>query len=55
MIVFDEEHIGTNFIAYVVMHADGSHPIVIWHPEPSNGNGPAEFPGGATWGHGTLS
>src|SRR5260370_26198469 len=46
MIVFDEEHIGTHFIAFAVMHADGSHPIVIWHPAPSL----AEFPGGATWG-----
>jgi Tol biopolymer transport system component len=50
MIVFDEEHLATNVIAFVVMHEDGSHPIVIWHTAPSAGNYPAEFPGGATWG-----
>ena len=46
MIVFDQFHAGDNFFALVVMHADGSDPIVIWHPTPRTNN----FPAGATWG-----
>jgi Tol biopolymer transport system component len=46
MIVFDRFHNGTQFVALVVMHADGSRPMVIWHPTP----GTDIFPRGAAWG-----
>lgn len=46
MIVFDQFQDGTHFVALVVMHADGSDPIVIWHPTPYTDN----FPRGAHWG-----
>lgn len=46
MIVFDQFQDGTHFVALVVMHADGSDPIVIWHPTPYTNN----FPTGPDWG-----
>jgi Tol biopolymer transport system component len=46
MIVFNQFQDGTHFVALVVMHRDGSDPIVIWHPTPYTNN----FPVNATWG-----
>jgi TolB protein len=46
MIVFDQFQDGTHFVALVVMHRDGSDPIVIWHPTAYTNN----FPVNATWG-----
>jgi Tol biopolymer transport system component len=46
MIVFDQFHDGSHFVALVVMHSDGSDPIVIWHPTPYTNN----FPVNAAWG-----
>jgi DNA-binding beta-propeller fold protein YncE len=46
MIVFEQGLAGVNFIALVVMHADGSHQKVIWHPTPQLDI----FPGSLAWG-----
>ncbi len=46
MIVFDQFQDGTNFVGLVVMRADGSHPVVIWHPTPRTD----VFPWGSAWG-----
>lgn len=46
MIVFDRYHAGDAFIAFVVMHSDGSDPILVWHPPTATNN----FPATATWG-----
>jgi Tol biopolymer transport system component len=46
MIVFEQFQQGTYFVGIAVMHADGSHPIVIWHPTPHTNI----FPRGAVWG-----
>jgi Tol biopolymer transport system component len=46
MIVFNQFQDGTGYIALSVMHADGSDPIVIWHPT-SNTN---DFPVNPAWG-----
>jgi Tol biopolymer transport system component len=46
MIVFDQFQDGDYFVALVVMHADGSNPVVIWHPTPHAD----VFPTGPAWG-----
>jgi hypothetical protein len=46
MIIFDQFQDGTSFVGLVVMRADGSHPVVIWHPTPRTD----VFPSGPVWG-----
>lgn len=46
MIVFEQGLAGVHFVALVVMHADGSHQMVIWHPTPHLDI----FPGSVAWG-----
>lgn len=46
LIAYDAYVIGTNVIALVVMRADGSHPVVIWHPTPNT----SFIPESVAWG-----
>ena len=45
-IVFTQFHGGDDFVGLVVMNADGSDPIVTWHPTPKTDN----FPDWPSWG-----
>ncbi len=46
MIAFLQFQDGTHFVGLVIMQADGSHPVVIWHPTPLTNI----FPRGPVWG-----
>ena len=50
-ITFTQYHAGEHFVSVVVMNADGSDPVVIWHPISGTDN----FPGSPGVGHGTLN
>ncbi len=45
-ITFTQYHAGEHFVSVVVMNADGSDPVVIWHPISGTDN----FPGSPAWG-----